>query len=83
MLPDRITMEDLIEEARLRYPDVDLVETIRTGREALELADDKSAAPAKRKVAFDHGMEVSAWLMGLIDSVSARRGSAAAPRAAV
>jgi hypothetical protein len=83
MLPDRITMEDLIEEARLRYPDVDLVETIRTGREALELADDKSAAPAKRKVAIDHGMEVSAWLMGVIDSANARRGSAPAPCAAV
>lgn len=67
-----VSMAQLIAEARLRHPDVDLLERIRAGREALNAASDCEIDAARREAALQDGLDVAVWLMALIDSAHAR-----------
>jgi hypothetical protein len=72
--PD-VSLGQFLAEARLRYPNVDLLESISAGCQALEMASDCNLDYAQREAARRHGFDVALWLMSLIDAARARQGA--------
>lgn len=68
-------LDQLFAEAALTCPDIDLVEWVRVGAQALEMAADCSIDPPHREVARQLGLDVSVWLLSIIDSARARQGA--------
>lgn len=62
------------DEAALSYPEIDLINFVRRGTEALEIAGDSRVGRARRKVALDMGCTVSLFILRLREAARARHG---------
>lgn len=62
------------DEAALTYPGFDLINFVRRGTEALEIAGDPTVELARRRVALNMGCTVSLFILRLREAARARHG---------
>lgn len=62
------------DEAALTYPGFDLINFVRRGTEALEIAGDPTVERARRRVALNMGCTMSLFILRLREAARARQG---------